>query len=75
MDNVFVPNIDATQSMEIVRELRAKGLVQGIDFNFSYQHHQYNYDEMDFRHLRGCKFSFRDNKWITFFRLKYDGSI
>ena len=74
MDNVFVPHIDANQTMDIVRELRRNGLIQGVDFNFSYQHHQYNYDEMDFKQLRGCKFSFRHSKWVTFFRLKYDGS-
>lgn len=34
---VFVPTRGVEPVMPIVRELRAKGLVQGIDFDFKYQ--------------------------------------
>lgn len=71
MDNVFVPNIDAAQSMELVRELRAKGLVQGRDFTFAYQKSDYDYFTQEFKQLRGCNFTFTDPKWATFFRMKY----
>ena len=74
MNKVFIPHVDANQTMELVRELRAKGLVQGTDFNFAYQQHKYNYFNNEFEQLRGCNFTFTDSKWATFFRMKYDGA-
>jgi hypothetical protein len=71
VDKVFVPGIDASQTMELVRELRAKGLVQGTDFNFSYQHSTTDFFDTEVDMLRGCSFTFTDPKWATFFRMKY----
>jgi hypothetical protein len=71
---VVVPNIRANEGIDMVRELRAKGLVQGRDFDFSYQ--PPTYDIMGFNMLtpHSVEFSFTDSKWATFFRLKYDGA-
>ena len=73
MDKVFVSDIDATQTMEIVRELRGAGLVQGTDFNFAYQQAKYDYFSSDVHQLKGCTFTFNDSKWATLLRLKYGG--
>ena len=73
MDKVFVANIDSSRTMEIVRELRAKGLVQGPDFSFAYQRPHYDYSSENEHQLKGCTFAFKDGKWATFFRIKYGG--
>jgi len=70
MDKIFVPNLNANDTMELVRELRAKGLVQGTDFNFAYQQTLWN-DNYTQSRPHGAEFSFRDPKWVTFFRIKY----
>jgi len=70
VDKVFVPGIDASQTMELVRELRAKGLVQGTDFNFAYQQTLWDDNYIQLK-PQGAEFSFRDPKWVTFFRIKY----
>lgn len=57
--------------MELVRELRANGLVQGTDFTFAYQQPKYDYFSNEVHQLKGCNFSFKDPKWATFFRIKY----
>ena len=56
--------------MEIVRELRSQGLVQGKDFEFSY--HQAKIDN-DFNCVenRHAKFRFKDGKYATLFALRY----
>jgi len=71
VDKVFVANIDATRTMELVRELRAKGLIQGVDFNFAYQHGKYDFFLREVEMLKGCTFTFTDPKWATFFRIQY----
>lgn len=71
VDKVFVADVDAMQSMELVRELRAKGLVQGKDFDFAYQQAKYDYFSSEVHQLKGCTFTFKDSKWATFFRIKY----
>lgn len=74
MNSVFVPHIDANAAMELVRELRAKGLVQGHDFEFAYNHASYDLNSYEAVTPKGVRFKFNDPKWVTFFRLKYDGS-
>ena len=63
--------LDAAQTMEIVRELRRLGLIQGIDFDFKYlkaKHDIYHYAEIS---PRGAEFYLREGKWRTYFTLKY----
>lgn len=55
--------------MEIVKELRSQGLVQGKDFDFAY--HQAKWDHMIGEIPKKVIFSFYENKWATWFILKY----
>lgn len=70
-DSVRILHIEPNELMEIVRELRAQGLVQGTDFEFKYTPSQYNNDGFEAVSPRKGEFFFRDTKWATFFRLKY----
>ena len=71
---VRVDNIDPNQTMEIVRELRAQGLVQGKDFDFAF--HQ---RVSDFWTNGGAEapepnhaiFSFHTEKYATLFAIKH----
>ena len=61
---------DANSIMEKVRELRLMGLVQGIDFDFSFIPYSYNYstDEEVRKH---AVFTFYTEKYATFYALKW----
>lgn len=67
----FVTGIDANETMDIVRELRAKGLVQGKDFDFKYQQRSFDFLSSEVEKPKGATFYFRAAKWATFFRIKY----
>ena len=70
MERVYVPNINAEQTMVIVRDLRAKGLVQGPDFSFRYNPRDWDQETFEAK-PPGTEFMFADAKWATFFRIKY----
>ncbi len=56
--------------MEIVRELRQQGLVQGKDFDFAY--HPPEEDWMNgVQTARYTKFTFYEERWGTWFTLKW----
>lgn len=55
--------------MDIVRELRASGLVQGVHFDFAY--HQGVWDDMIGEIPRYTMFTFYEEKYSTLFALKY----
>jgi len=68
---VRVDNVDPNQTMEIVRELRAQGLVQGTDFDFAYYQACQNYDgEWDSK-TKHAVFKFHTEKYATLFAIKY----
>ncbi len=71
MKEIKITDIDATRTMEIVREVRNQGLVQGRDFDFSY--HQTERDGTGWEVLenRHAKFKFYDEKYATLFALRY----
>lgn len=71
---VFVPYINAVEAIEMVKELRTKGLVQGLDFEFAFHHARYQLGDEGHVIPKGVEFKFRDAKWVTFFRMKYDGA-
>lgn len=73
MDTVYVPDLNAEQTMQLVRDLRAKGLAQGRDFNFRYNPSSQE-DLFSAPKPPGAEFTFTDAKWATFFRMKYNGS-
>lgn len=55
--------------MEIVREMRSAGWVQGIDFDFAF--HQSRWDDMIGEIPRNAIFTFYTEKYATFFALKW----
>jgi len=62
--------IDASRTMEIVRELRQQGMIQGTDFEFTYvssTDHIMAKAPMP----RHTIFAFHTDKYATFFALKY----
>lgn len=69
--SVEIPHLKPDEVMQIVRDLRKQGLVQGQDFDFSF--HQAHYDI--FSHEpptpRYTVFTFYVEKHATFFALKY----
>jgi hypothetical protein len=71
MIEVKIPDRGPNQIMEIVRELRDQGLVQGIDFDFAYRHAGYDPVSGHFVEPRHTVFTFHVEKHATFFILKY----
>lgn len=62
--------IDATRTIEIVRELRQQGMIQGTDFEFVYIKSIEN-TMAKAPMPRHTIFSFNTEKYATFFALKY----
>lgn len=72
---VFVRSDGPSPIMDIVRDLRAKGLVQGIHFDFAYNQTQRHYADGYDLVRNGATFTFSEEKWATFFRIKYGDDI
>lgn len=70
-ESVFIAGLDANQTMDIVRELRKLGLVQGTDFDFRYQQREYSFYGDKDEKPRGAEFYLREGKWCTYLTLKY----
>jgi hypothetical protein len=60
---------NANDILDIVRELRASGLVQGVHFDFAYT--QSRWDEMIGEIPTNTVFTFYEEKYSTLFALKY----
>jgi hypothetical protein len=69
MKTVSVHAIDPNQVMDIVRELRQQGMVQGRDFDFAY--HQRKWDEIVGEIPKHTDFVFYNDQLATWFQLKY----
>ena len=67
MINVEYKN--ANDILDIVRELRASGLVQGVHFDFAFN--QSRWDEMIGEIPKNTQFTFYEEKYSTLFALKY----
>jgi hypothetical protein len=66
---VVVKNRDVSDVLDIVKELRASGLVQGVHFDFAYN--QSRWDPM-IGDVKGfTNFTFYEEKYSTLFALKY----
>jgi len=61
---------NANEIMDMVKELRSQGLVQGKDFDFSYYPPEYDFmnGHTDSKYT---KFTFYSEKYATLFALKY----
>jgi len=55
--------------LDIVKQLRASGLVQGVHFDFAYN--QSRWDEMIGEIPKNTVFTFYEEKYSTLFALKY----
>ena len=68
---VPMEGFNAAETMHLVQEVRAWGLVQGVDFDFAYHpplYHERNpgYDRPSF-----AEFTFYTERYATMFKLKY----
>ena len=66
-----IARISAADTMELVRQLRSHGYVQGQDFDFSYvpeQHDSLSHQTLVEKHTI---FTFYDDAHATWFQLKY----
>jgi hypothetical protein len=71
MIEVRIENMDPNKILDIVKSLRTSGLVQGIDFDFSYRQSKWDnfgYDAVVKQHTL---FTFYVDKHATMFILKY----
>jgi hypothetical protein len=71
MTTVVLKDVNANTVMDIVKELRASGLIQGVDFDFEF--YQSKWDSMIGEIPRETKFIFYNEKHATMFVLKYSG--
>lgn len=71
MIEVVVRHMKANEVMELVKELRQSGLVQGVDFDFAFSHAKYNNDGWEAVEPRQTVFKFHTEKYATLFALKY----
>ena len=71
MTPVTVPVDNVNQCMEMVYELRAQGLVQGVDFDFKFKPSQLDVTGLDRIAERCVEFLFYSEKYATLFTLKY----
>lgn len=69
MIEIKIINKNPDAIMTIVRELRTIGLVQGVDFDFSFN--QSRWDDMISEIPKTTIFTFYVEKWASFFALKY----
>jgi hypothetical protein len=60
-----------TEIMEIVREIRKMGWIQGKDFDFAYHPAHYNNDGFEAVSPKYTKFLFYNEKYATMFTLKF----
>lgn len=71
MIEISVPDKNAAEIIELVRELRNAGLVQGRDFDFKYNAQKFDYMSGAVLVERHTIFTFYVEKQATFFLLKY----
>ena len=69
MIKITIRDKDPTEIMEIVRNRRTQGLVQGINFDFAYN--QSKWDDMIGEIPKHTIFTFYQDKDATLFALKY----
>lgn len=68
---VNLKKVDVNRIMEIVRELREMGWVQGQDFDFAYRQAQYDNNGWQEVTPKQTMFTFYNEKYASFFLLKY----
>jgi hypothetical protein len=76
VEKLFVEHVDANRTLDIVYELKAMGLQNSVDFNFAYINRKQSWLTLDEdgninEEPWGAEFTFKEDKWATWFRLKY----
>lgn len=71
MIEVVLPDKEPNDVLDIVKELRNKGYVQGVDFDFQYKPPKYNDWAMDPEYNRMTIFMFYTEELATYFSLRY----
>ena len=66
---VIIKNLSPNDAIDIVRDVREQGLVQGKDFDFVF--YQTRWDSMVGEIPKYTKFIFHQDKWAVWFSLKY----
>jgi len=69
--NVVLDNTSADRMLSIVRDLKSQGLQLETDFNFRYEPAQYDNNGWSQITPKQCVFTFNNEKYATFFILKY----
>lgn len=70
MIEVVIKDRSSSDILEIVAELKKRGLKLNIDFDFEYSPGKYDYDKLE--HIsRQAKFKFYKEKEATYFALRY----
>ena len=69
--DVIIKHLSPNATIDIIRDIREQGLVQGKDFDFSY--HQSTWDNTTYEAVtpEHTVFKFHNDKWATWFSLKY----
>ena len=71
MISVKIKDKDPNEVMDIVRELRQQGLVQGKDFDFAFHQAKYNNDGWEEIEPKFTMFMFYTEKYATMFAIKW----
>lgn len=71
MIEVVLNDVMPNDTIEIVRELREKGYVQGVDFDFEYRPPKYTDLSYDPEYNRKTLFMFYKEELATWFMLRY----
>jgi hypothetical protein len=71
MKQVTIDHTRPVDIMNIVNEMRTAGMTQGKDFDFAYHNASYNNDGHEAVTPRHTVFTFYDDKWATFFILRW----
>jgi hypothetical protein len=73
-ESIFIRGLTANQSLDIVKELKELGLIQGRDFEFRYQPRQDDGFTYNDTIPRGCEFYFNEGKWTSYMAIKYSST-
>jgi len=68
---IVLPTLKPDKVMEIVREMRKGGMVQGVDFDFKYCPVQYNNDGWEMIAEQHTVFTFYEERYATWFAIKW----
>ena len=69
MKTITLTGKNPNEIMDIIREMRSAGWIQGTDFDFAY--HQSRWDDMIGEVPKYAIFTFYTEKYATFFALKW----